>query len=108
MPLMTLCTWRDGLQTMLGQKYAHGDGVDQSYQQARKLYELAASQGVDRNDERAAQYLELAADQGMAAAQTRLRGCTRRRNRRKRRDRWRRNQKIIFAFLNIIEVLVDL
>jgi TPR repeat protein len=52
---------------MLGQKYAHGDGVDQSYQQARKLYELAASQGVDRNDERAAQYLELAADQGMAA-----------------------------------------
>jgi TPR repeat protein len=43
---------------MLGQKYAHGDGVDQSYQQARKLYELAASQGVDRNDERAAQYLE--------------------------------------------------
>ena len=32
-------------QSMLGQKYYHGIGVDQSYQQAKELFELAASQG---------------------------------------------------------------
>ena len=32
-------------QSSLGQKYALGEGVDQSYQQARSLGELAANQG---------------------------------------------------------------
>ena len=32
-------------QTMLGQMYRNGQGVDQSYQQAKELYELAATQG---------------------------------------------------------------
>ena len=32
-------------QSMLGDRYAGGIGVDQSYQQAKELFELAASQG---------------------------------------------------------------
>ena len=32
-------------QQLLGQKYHYGLGVDQSYQQARQLFELAANQG---------------------------------------------------------------
>ena len=32
-------------QSMLGEKYYNGDGVDQSYQQAKELFELAATQG---------------------------------------------------------------
>ena len=32
-------------QSMLGQKYEFGLGVEQSYQQAKELYKLAASQG---------------------------------------------------------------
>jgi len=76
-------------QSMLGQRYEHGVGVDQSYQQARELYELAASQGnataqfslgrlyttgqgVDQSYERAAEYYEPAAIQGNASAQCSL------------------------------------
>ena len=76
-------------QLMLGQNYEHGVGVDQSYQQAAELYELAASQGyasaqfklggmykkglsVDQSDERAAEYYEAAARQGDADAQFNL------------------------------------
>jgi len=76
-------------QSNLGQKYARGLGVEQSYQQARELYELAASQGnataqynlgfmhqqghgVDQSYERAAEYYEAAAKQGYASAQLNL------------------------------------
>jgi len=73
-------------QSMLGQRYAHGLGVDQSYQRAKELYELSASQGqataqfslghmyttgqgVDQSYERAIEYYEAAAKQGHADAQ---------------------------------------
>ena len=73
-------------QTLLGQKYLHGRGVDQSYQRAKELFELAASQGdataqyalglmyregrvMDQSYERAAEYYEAAARQGHANAQ---------------------------------------
>ena len=76
-------------QSMLGQRYHHGLGVEQSYQQARELFELAATQGdagaqynlgimyregldVDQNYERAAKYYEAAARQGHADAQSNL------------------------------------
>ena len=69
--------------------YREGDGVDQSYQRARELFELAASQGcadaqfslgifydqgqgVDQNYERAVEYYEAAARQGHATAQLNL------------------------------------
>ena len=78
-------------QTLLGQRYEHGLGVDQSYQQARELYELAACQGdanaqfnlglmyekgqrVDQSYEKAKEYYEAAARQGDADAQYNL-GC---------------------------------
>jgi len=78
-------------QSMLAQKYDDGLGVDQSDQQARELYELAArqgdttaqfrlgcmyyhGQGVDQSYERAAEYYEPAAKQGQADAQYNL-GC---------------------------------
>ena len=74
---------------MLGQNYYHGDGVDQSYRQARELFELAArqghagaqynlgvmyreGQGVDQSYERAAEYLEAAGRQGYDSAQHNL------------------------------------
>ena len=76
-------------QFMLGNKYDNGIGVEQSNQQARELYELAASQGyahaqynlgvmyrdgqgVDQNYERAAEYFEAATRQGMTIAQYNL------------------------------------
>jgi len=76
-------------QKMLGDKYHDGVGVDQSYQQAKELYELAANQGealaqtnlgfmyhkgqgVDQSNERAAEYYEAAARQGNVGAQTNL------------------------------------
>ena len=76
-------------QSMLGQKYRDGLGVDQSYQQARELFELSANQGdtmahynlgvmysagqgVDQNYERAAEYYEAAARQGDVDAQYNL------------------------------------
>jgi len=76
-------------QSGLGQMYEDGVGVDQSYQKARELYELAASQGyagaqynlgcmyanghgVDQSYERAAEYYEAAARQGMASTQYNL------------------------------------
>jgi len=76
-------------QCMLGIKYYKGEGVDQSYQQAKELYELSANQGwvlaqyslghmyhkgqgVDQSNERAAEYYEAAARQGMADAQLNL------------------------------------
>ena len=76
-------------QFALGNRYCQGLGVDQSYQPARELYELAASQGnahaqfslgnmcregqgVDQSDERAAEYYEAAAKQGFADAQSNL------------------------------------
>ncbi len=66
-------------QFLLGQKYDRGEGVDQSYQRARELYELSANQGnasaqcclgityqeghgVDQSYERAAEYYEAAAE----------------------------------------------
>jgi len=75
-------------QCNLGEKYYDGQGVDQSYQQARELYEMSADQGeanaqynlgvmyhegqsVDQSYERAAEYYE-AAKQGMAEAQYNL------------------------------------
>jgi len=78
-------------QSVLGDRYYLGKGVDQSYQQARELYELAANQGnavaqfnlgtmyhegqgVDQSYERAAEYCEAAAMQGHAQAQFNL-GC---------------------------------
>jgi hypothetical protein len=82
-------------QCLLGQRYEHGLGVDQSYQQARELYELSATQGdagaqynlgvmynqhqgqisqynMDQSYERAAEYYEAAARQGMPEAQHNL------------------------------------
>jgi len=76
-------------QNSLGQMYRDGEGVDQSYQHARDLFELAASQGnaiaqynlgvmyskgqgVDQSHERAAEYYEAAANQGHANAQNNL------------------------------------
>jgi len=78
-------------QCLLGQKYHYGLGVEQSYQQAKELFELSASQGfataqyglglmyqeghgVDQSYERAAEYYEAAARQGLAEAQNNL-GC---------------------------------
>jgi len=74
---------------MLGTMYRDGNGVDQSYQQARELYESAASQGdacaqyhlgimydegigVDQSYERAKEYYEAAARQGHADAENNL------------------------------------
>ena len=76
-------------QQGLGEMYAQGLGVDQSYQQAKELFELSASQGwataqynlgniyhhghcVDQNYERAVEYYEAAAKQGDADAQDNL------------------------------------
>jgi len=76
-------------QSILAQKYRDGVGVDQSYQQAKELFELAANQGnasaqyalgvmyqegqgVNQSYERAAEYYEAAARQGYANAQTSL------------------------------------
>jgi len=77
-------------QCILGQRYCNGVGVEQSYQQAKELFELAASQGdadaqynlgimhaeglgVDHQSyERAAEYYEAAARQGLASAQSNL------------------------------------
>ena len=76
-------------QSMLGQRYDNGVGVEQSYQQAKELFELSASQGnisaqynlgliyhkgqgVDQSDERAAEYYKAAATQGLASAQFNL------------------------------------
>ena len=73
-------------QCILGQRYERGLGVDQSYQRARELHELAANQGdagsqfalgamyysgqgVDQSDEKAREYYEAAAVQGYANAQ---------------------------------------
>ena len=73
-------------QSLLGDKYKFGKGVDQSYQQARELFELSASQGnisaqhnlglmyyhgqdVDQSYEKAAEYFEPSARQGMSEAQ---------------------------------------
>ena len=73
-------------QSNLGTMYYHGDGLDQSYQRAKELFELSASQGdtnaqydlgfmydhgqsVDQSYERAAEYYEAAAVQGLAEAQ---------------------------------------
>jgi len=78
-------------QNMLAQRYEHGVGVEQSYQQARELYEMSASQGyapaqcslgvmfhtgqgVDQSNERAAEYWEAAGRQGIADAQSNLGG----------------------------------
>jgi len=78
-------------QSMLGQRYDNGAGVEQSDQHARELFLLAASQGhaaaqfnlglmyergmgVDQSYERAAEYYEAAARQGNAHAQFNL-GC---------------------------------
>jgi len=74
-------------QSMLGARYRDGEGVDQSYQQARELFELSATQGnasalyelgvmyhqgqgVDQSYERAAEYYEAAARQGMPRRST--------------------------------------
>ena len=76
-------------QVTMGQNYRHGIGVEQSWQRAKELYELAAiqgdataqhslasiyrvGQGVDQSYERAAEYYEAAATQGDAAAQFNL------------------------------------
>jgi len=76
-------------QWSMGNYYEHGFGVDQSYQQAAELYELAANQGyavaqynmgvmykegqgVDQNNERAVEYYEAAARQGYSDAQFNL------------------------------------
>ena len=76
-------------QCLLGDKYRDGDGVDQSYQRAKEMYELAASQGdgeaqyslglmyregqgVEQSYERAAENYEAAAKQGRADAQSNL------------------------------------
>jgi len=73
-------------QSMLAQMYRDGLGVEQSYQRAKELFDLAASQGsadaqyhlgrmyatgqgVDQSFERAAEYHEAAARQGDADAQ---------------------------------------
>ena len=74
-------------QSLLGDRYRDGLGVDQSYQQARERYESATSQGfaraqyklgnmyqlgqgVDQSYERAAEYYEAAAKQGVALRST--------------------------------------
>lgn len=79
-------------QSMLGQKYFSGDGVEQSYKKAVELYELAALQGnivsqyalgvmyyqgnvVEQSYEKAVEYLEPAAIQGFANAQYVLAVC---------------------------------
>lgn len=79
-------------QSMLGQKYFYGDGVEQSYKKAVELYELAALQGnivsqyalgvmyyqgnvVEQSYEKAVEYLEPAAIQGFANAQYVLAVC---------------------------------
>ena len=88
-----LCRWAEKgkawAQCMLGEKYRDGVGVEQSYQQAKELFDLAASQGyagaqcslgflyangqgVDQSYERAAEYYEAAAREGMADAQSNL------------------------------------
>ena len=76
-------------QSILGQRYRDGNGVDQSHQRAKELFELAASQGnisaqcnlgnmyangqgVDQSYERAAEYYEAAAKQGLSSAQSNL------------------------------------
>ena len=76
-------------QCVLGERYRDGEGVDQSYQRARDLFELSASQGhpdaqynlgcmyedgqgVDQNYERAVEYYEAAARQGYSDAQFNL------------------------------------
>ena len=76
-------------QSTLGNRYEHGVGVDQSYQRARELFELSATQGnasaqyelgvmnhhgqgVDQSYERAKEYYEAAARQGIANAQGNL------------------------------------
>jgi len=76
-------------QSMLGGKYYLGKGVDQSYQQAKELLELAATQGnveaqcslgimyqegqgVDQSYEKAAEYFDAAATQGYVIAQFNL------------------------------------
>jgi len=85
-----LCPWvekgKAWAQIILGSRYRDGDGVEQSYQQAKELFELAASQGnasaqynlgimyqegqgVDQSYERAAEFYEAAARQGLAEAQ---------------------------------------
>jgi len=86
---MTVEKGKAWVQDMLGQRYRDGVGVDQSYQQARELFELAANQGdataqynlgvmytsgqgVDQSYERAAKYFEVAARQGHADAQFNL------------------------------------
>ena len=71
---------------MLGNRHYNGVGVEQSYQQARELFELAArpharfnlglmyarGQGVDQSYERAKEYYEAAARQGEDHAQFNL------------------------------------
>ena len=76
-------------QSILAQRYEHGLGVEQSYQRAAELYDLAASQGfagaqynlgvmhergqgVDQSNERAVEYFKAAARQGLANAQFNL------------------------------------
>ena len=76
-------------QNMMGQKYRKGEGVKQSYEMAKKLYELAAQQGnasamiglgclyehgdgVEQSYERAKEYYEQVADLGNASAQLNL------------------------------------
>ena len=76
-------------QCAVAQRYRDGEGVDQSYQQSRELYALAASQGdtvsqynlgnmyedglgVDQSYERAKEYYEAAARQGETNAQYNL------------------------------------
>ena len=76
-------------QSILGDMYYQGLGVDQSYQRAKELYELATrqghanaqynlgcmyehGQGVDQSYERAKEYNEAAARQGYAEAQCNL------------------------------------
>ena len=76
-------------QSVLGEMYQDGSGVEQSYQRAKELFEMSASQGVadaqynlgdmhrkghgvDQSYERAAEYFEAAARQGMTSAQYNL------------------------------------
>jgi tetratricopeptide (TPR) repeat protein len=76
-------------QNMMGQMYRDGEGVKQSYEMARILYELAAQQGdadamcslghmyqtglgVEQSYERAFEYIEQAADLGYSEAQYNL------------------------------------
>ena len=74
-------------QNMMGQKYRDGTGVKQSYEMAKRLYELAAQQGyvnamahlgdmyahgegsVEQSYEKAFEYYEQSADLGHANAQ---------------------------------------